>query len=209
MIAVIDYGMGNLKSVCKAFESFGAPVELVTKPRELLRAEKAVLPGVGAFNGAMHNLRAAGFIPALEEFAAQSRPLLGLCLGLQLFFEYSYEGGTHKGLGFFKGKAVNFKDAFARKKIRHKVPHIGWNQIHKTRDGARCPLLKGVRSGAFVYFVHSYYVVPEDMSTVALTTDYGIQFASMVATKTVFGIQFHPEKSQKVGLTIIENFIRL
>jgi len=209
MIAIVDYGMGNLKSVAKAFEHLGAPARIVTKPKELARAEKVVVPGVGAFKPAMQNLKKDGFLPALDACAKTGRPLLGVCLGVQLFFDYSYEGGKTRGLGFLKGEAVHFKTAFQKRRIALKVPHIGWNQLELTAHGRQCPLLKGVREGEFVYFVHSYFVLPASRAIIASRTDYGISFASMVWQDNIFGIQFHPEKSHTAGLRMLENFIRM
>jgi glutamine amidotransferase len=199
MIAIIDYGMGNLRSVQRAFEHVGAEV-IVTAHRETIASASAVvLPGVGAFGKAMSNLERAGLTDVIRQVIAQGRPFLGICLGLQLLFEESEEMGQHRGLGVFGGQVKRFE-------VDLKVPQIGWNQIHIQRPG---PLLEGVADGSYAYFVHSYYVAPTDPEIVLATTDYEIDYASIVGQDNVFGIQFHPEKSQAVGLRILRNFTAL
>jgi len=199
MIAIIDYGMGNLRSVQRAFEHVGAEV-VVTAHRETIESASAVvLPGVGAFGKAMSNLELAGLTDVIHQFIAQGRLFLGICLGLQLLFEESDEMGQHGGLSIFGGKVRRFE-------IGLKVPQIGWNQIHVQRAS---PLLEGVADGSYAYFVHSYYVAPADPGIVLATTDYEIDYASIIGQDNVFGIQFHPEKSQAVGLTILRNFTAL
>nr|MBC8264779.1 imidazole glycerol phosphate synthase subunit HisH [Anaerolineales bacterium] len=196
MIAIIDYGMGNLRSVERAFEYVGAEA-VVTAHRETIEAASAVvLPGVGAFGKAMSNLERAGLTDVIRQVIAQGRPFLGICLGLQLLFEESDEMGQHRGLGVFGGQVKRFE-------IDLKVPQIGWNQIHIQRAS---PLLDGVADGSYAYFVHSYYVAPADREIVLATTDYEIDYASIIGQGNVFGIQFHPEKSQAVGLRILRNF---
>jgi glutamine amidotransferase len=199
MIAIVDYGVGNLRSVQRAFEHVGAEV-VVTAHREVIESASAVvLPGVGAFGKAMSNLDRAGLTDVIRQVIAQGRPFLGICLGLQLLFEDSDEMGRHKGLGVFGGQVKRFE-------IGLKVPQIGWNQIHIQKAS---PLLEGVADGSYAYFVHSYYVAPADPEIVLATTDYEIDYASIVGQDNVFGIQFHPEKSQAVGLRILRNFTEL
>lgn len=199
MIAIIDYGMGNLRSVQKAFEYVGAEV-VVTAHREAIEAASAVvLPGVGAFGKAMSNLERAGLGDVIRQVIAQGRPFLGICLGLQLLFEESDEMGQHRGLGVFGGQVKRFE-------VGLKVPQIGWNQIHIQQAS---PLLDGVADGSYAYFVHSCYVAPSNPEMVLATTDYEIDFASIIGQDNVFGIQFHPEKSQAVGLRILRNFTAL
>lgn len=214
MIALIDYGVGNLRSVAKAFEHIAASVRVVTSPRELVAARAVVLPGVGAFGDAAANFRRAGFEEPLQDCVAQGTPLLGICVGLQLLFDESEEMGHHRGLGIFGGVVQRFADGMtvgATSPAQHpapvlKVPQIGWNQVH--HRGTH-PLLAGVPSGSYAYFVHSYYCVPTDPSLVIATTDYGIDFASICGRGRVMGIQFHPEKSQTVGLQILRNFVTM
>lgn len=215
-IVVIDYGMGNLRSVSKALESLGAEVCVTSDPRDVAMAQKVILPGVGAFPAAMQELAARGLVDPIKSLIAQGIPYLGICLGLQLLFERSDEGGGAAGLGVLKGTVKRF--AFhAGARAQHaalKVPHMGWNQVTRRQRAAAegqngCPLMKGIQEGSFVYFVHSYYADPEDRSVVALETDYGNRFASMVWQGRLFATQFHPEKSQAVGLRLLENFIRL
>ncbi len=199
MIAVIDYGMGNLRSVQKALELFGAKAVITQNPREIKNAEKLVLPGVGAMPLAMESLNALKLIPALKDGIKQNKPFLGICLGLQLLFSESAEGGKVKGIGLLSGQVKKFSDL--------KVPHIGWNQIKNTTP--LCPLFKGVADGSFFYFCHSYYVVPKEASIVATKTEYGVEFTSGIWKENIFGVQFHPEKSQALGLKILENFVNL
>jgi len=199
MIAIIDYGMGNLHSVQRAFEYVGAEV-VVTAHRETIETALAVvLPGVGAFGKAMSNLEQAGLADVIRQVIVQGRPFLGICLGLQLLFEESNEMGQHRGLNVFGGQVK-------RLEVSLKVPQIGWNQIHIQRPS---PLLEGVADGSYAYFVHSYYVAPTNPEIVLATTDYEIDYASIVGQDNIFGIQFHPEKSQAVGLKILRNFTML
>lgn len=196
MIAIIDYGMGNLRSVQKGFEKVGFEA-IITQDRKTLRdAEGLILPGVGAFGDAMKNLRAAGLDLAIKEAVAAGKPLLGICLGMQLLLSASQENGWHEGLGIIPGTVRRLPAGV-------KVPHMGWNQVEIARE---TPLLEGVPSGAFFYFVHSYYVDPEDKSFLITTTDYGLRFPSIFGRGNVFGIQFHPEKSSKLGLQILKNY---
>jgi len=199
MIVIIDYGMGNLRSVQRAFEYVGAEVVVTTRRETIESASAAVLPGVGAFGKAMSNLEQAGLTDVIRQAIAEGRPFLGICLGLQLLFEESDEMGQYRGLGVFGGQVKRFE-------VGLKVPQIGWNQIHIQRPS---PLLEGVADGSYAYFVHSYYVAPADPEIVLATTDYEIDYASIVGQGNVFGIQFHPEKSQAVGLRILRNFTTL
>ena len=201
MITVVDYGMGNLLSVRKAFEKVGAEVEISDEPRRIAEAEQLVLPGVGAFRDAMAHLRSAALIEPILAFLNEGRPFLGICLGLQMLFETSEEDGEHEGLGVFAGKVVRFDLP-----SEFKVPHMGWNQLEPV---GRPPILEGLPNEPNVYFVHSYHVVPEDPSIIATRTDYGGPFTSMVWKDNIFATQFHPEKSQRTGLAILRNFIGL
>ena len=202
MIAIIDYGMGNIHSVNKALQLFGAKTIVTNNPKDIAASEKAVLPGVGAFDDAMLELSKQGLIPVLSEHIKNGKAFLGICLGMQLLFEESQEAKETKGLGILKGRVGRFK---ADKGL--KVPHMGWNQLKKSK--AECPLLKNIPDNSFVYFCHSYYPEPKDESVIAATTDYGHDFASFVWKDNVFGVQFHPEKSQSVGLKILESFVAL
>ena len=196
MIAIVDYGMGNLRSVQKAFEKIGATARITPFPRDLANARGIVLPGVGAFGQAMDNLRAVGWIDPLRDAVARGVPFIGICLGMQLLFESSEEMGQHEGLGILRGEVKRFDNGL-------KVPQMGWNQIHVQQSS---PLLRDVADGSYAFFVHSYYCAPRDPSITVATTDYGIEFASVVQQGNVFGAQFHPEKSQSVGLKMLENF---
>lgn len=209
MIAIIDYGAGNLRSVTNTFRFLKADVQTVATPAEMARAEKIVLPGVGAFGAGMEQLRAGGFIEPLRQAAAEGTPLIGICLGLQYLFETSDEMGLHEGLGLLPGRVTRFPfggNGADTHGVTLKVPHMGWNALHRKRDH---PLLEGVPDGAYAYFVHSYYAAPDDPADVIAATDYGIEFASVVGRGNVFGIQPHPEKSQSVGMRILKNFIEL
>jgi len=199
-IAIIDYGAGNLRSVRNALTHVGADVLTVDTPEGLHGAAKIVLPGVGAFGAGINALRAAGFEEPLLAAVRAGVPIFGICLGMQYLFESSDEMGDHRGLGLLPGRVTRFPSGGP------KVPHIGWNQLH-----IRCehPLLAGVTSGQYAYFVHSYYVEAGDAADVLATTDYGIDYASIVARDNIFGIQPHPEKSQSVGLRILQNFVEL
>jgi len=218
MIALIDYGVGNLRSVAKALEHINAPVQIVQRADELTDAGHAwggiVLPGVGAFGDAAANFRSAGFEEPLLAAVHGGTPLLGICVGLQLLFDESEEMGRHRGLGIFAGRVSRFADGMTSPQNgqthRLKVPQIGWNQIH---HASTHPLLAGVPSGSYAYFVHSYYCAPADRAIIIATTDYGIDFASICGGRfgqgEVWGVQFHPEKSQATGLRILRNFVDL
>lgn len=199
MIAIIDYGMGNLRSVQKGFARVGYQADIVQDPAALDAAPAVVLPGVGAFADAMENLHGSGMVEAIHRAVSQGKPLLGICLGQQLLFEASEEFGNTRGLGIFPGTVKRFPDG------QLKVPHMGWNQIEIAKDS---PLLEGIADRSAFYFVHSYYVAPNPENAITLT-EYGIKFASIVGRNNVFGIQFHPEKSSTLGLKILENFGKL
>jgi glutamine amidotransferase len=199
MIAVIDYAINNLRSVEKAFQSLGVDVLATNAPEEIRQAEKIVLPGVGAFADAMSNLKARNLDGVIREKVEAGTPLLGLCLGLQLLFSESEEFGRHFGFNFIPGKVLRIPAGL-------KVPHIGWNQLHLKRPD---PLLKGIEEGSFVYFVHSYYANPQNQEDVLASSDYGIEFPAITNRKNVWATQFHPEKSQQVGLQILKNFADL
>lgn len=203
-IAVIDYGMGNLKSVSKALEHLGAGVCVTRDPIQIKQADKVVLPGVGAFALCMESLKNLGLVEPILNHLNSGKPFLGICLGFQLLFEESEEFGTHKGLGYFKGYVKKFPDELLKQGL--KIPHMGWNGLSLKKE---TPFMSGIKDSEQVYFVHSYYVEPKDASLIATMTDYGLSFCSSVATEHVFACQFHPEKSQQVGLKILENFIRL
>ncbi len=198
MIAVVDYGMGNLRSVEKALQMVGADARIVSSAQAVKDAKGVVLPGVGAFSDCMRNLESQGLkIPVLDAIKS-GKPFLGICLGLQLLFTESYEFGRHEGLGVFAGKVVRFPEQTSLK-----VPHMGWNSINIIN---KAPLLEDIQNGASFYFVHSYYVVPEDASITATTTSYGVEYTSMVWKDNVFATQFHPEKSQAVVLNMLASF---
>ena len=203
-IAIIDYGMGNLRNVQKAFEHIGVMARISSQAADLEQASGLVLPGVGAFGDAMANLRHTGLVQPLRRLTAGGKPLLGICLGLQLLFEESEEMGVHAGLGILPGRVKRFEQAADG--VPLKVPHIGWNQLHLTQEGARNALLRGVPDASYAYFVHSYYALSADETHVLATTDYGIDFASVVGAGHVYGAQPHPEKSQEVGLRLLGNY---
>ena len=200
MIAIIDYGMGNLRSVQKGFERVGREAVVTSDAKTILSASKVVLPGVGAFPDCMRNLQEYGLIEAVLKSIGSGKPFLGICLGLQLLFTESEEFGLSKGLDIIKGRVIRFKGPeFSGLKI----PHMGWNSITVKR---RPPALADVPENSYVYFVHSFHVVPEDKSVIATTTGYGIDFVSSVWKDNIFAVQFHPEKSQALGLSILKHF---
>jgi len=203
MIVIIDYGMGNLRSVQKGFERVGCEAVVTADPKRVLEAEKIVLPGVGAFPDCMRNLEHGGFIEPLLRVIREGRPFLGICLGLQLLFTESEEFGIHRGLNVIPGRVVRFPDGMEENGEKLKIPHMGWNQLEVRR---RPPVFAGIGSGSNFYFVHSFYVVPEDDGVVAATTTYGIEFCSAVWKENIVATQFHPEKSQEKGLQILKNF---
>jgi len=198
-VAVLDYRMGNLRSVQKALESVGAHAWIASHPEDIRGAKGLVLPGVGAFGDAMDRLRELGFTPVIMDAVDKRQPILGICVGMQVLFEGSTEMGQHEGLAILPGLIVRFP--------RHlMVPHVGWNQIHIRRPHS---LVSSVNDGDYGYFTHSYYPAPSDERIVIAETDYDIFFASIVAQDNVFGIQFHPEKSWRVGLAILHNFVAM
>lgn len=201
-IAIVDYQMGNLRSVQKALEHVGAGATVTSCPDELAKADKIILPGVGAFGDAMRELESRNLVPAIKDHISSGKPFLGICLGLQLLFDVGKEGGDHTGLGVIPGEVIRFPKFEDRK-----VPHMGWNQVSISKDN--CPLLQDVPAEAHFYFVHSYYVKPTNDSDVWLTCDYGLPFCASVWRDNVFATQFHPEKSQKDGLSILKNFSEL
>ena len=204
-VILIDAGTGNLRSVQKALETIGANVIRTDDPQQVLAGKRVILPGVGAFGDFMLGLRASGLEDAVKEVAQKKIPLLGICVGMQALFNVGEELGEHAGLGLLKGKVVKFAESFAVK-----IPHTGWNQLEVTRRGLRQKetlLLNKVDDGAYVYFNHSYYCQPENPEDILATTDYGLKLACAVQYENIFGVQFHPEKSQLVGLQILKNFL--
>lgn len=201
MIHIVDYGMGNLRSVQKAFEKLGVEAIVCTKASEISAAQKLVLPGVGAFRDAIGHLQDQDMVGPIRDHIARNRPFLGICLGLQLLFDVSYEDGEFEGLGVVPGKVIRFED-----QPELKIPHMGWNSL-QTANGSS--LLKEIPENSHVYFVHSYYVVPEDESVEATRTEHGTEFCSSIAKGNLFATQFHPEKSQNVGLRLLKNFATL
>ncbi len=197
MIAIIDYGMGNLRSVEKGFKKVGVNVTVTNKPEVVEKADAVVLPGVGAFKGCMQELEKLELTGAIINSINSGKPYLGICLGLHVLFSESVEFGTCKGLDVYKGRVIHFE------KSDLKIPHMGWNEINITQ---KSPLFEGIPDNSHFYFVHSYYVVPEDSSLVATTTDYGVEFTSSICRDNVYAVQFHPEKSQALGLKMLENF---
>ena len=203
MIALLDYGAGNLRSVEKALRFVGADVRVVSHPDEMKDARAAVLPGVGAFDDCIHALGKQALLEGTREFIGTGRPFLGICVGYQALFEKSEEfNSCAAGLGIFKGPVVRFDDSSGMK-----IPQIGWNQLSLRQP--ECPIYKGIKDGSYVYFVHSFCPQPADRSIVATETDYGGAFASSVWKDNVYATQFHPEKSQAVGLQLLKNFVAL
>jgi glutamine amidotransferase len=203
VIALLDYGSGNLRSVQKALLKVGAEVCLVQRPEEMAEAQAVVLPGVGAFDDCINALDKQGLLEASRKFIDSGRPFLGICVGYQALFEKSEEFNSRaRGLGVFQGNVVRFTQDNGLK-----VPQIGWNRLEVTQPS--CPLFRGVANGSYVYFVHSFFPQPIEDSIIASRTDYGINFASSVWRANVFATQFHPEKSQAVGLQLLRNFVEL
>ncbi len=198
-VILIDAGTGNLRSVQKALESLGATVERTDDPQKVLSGRRIVLPGVGAFGDFMFGLRARGLDSVVKEVAARGIPLLGICVGMQAFFDIGEELGQHKGLGLLPGRVERFAES-----LSVKIPHTGWNQVETRKDAL---LFNQVNAGAYVYFNHSYYCQPEESSDILATTEYGLTYACAVQRGNIFGVQFHPEKSQAVGLRILKNFL--
>jgi len=202
MIAIIDYGMGNIHSVQKALESMGAQTLVTNKPEDIKSSDKVVLPGVGAFDNAMLELKKQGLIKALNGHIKYKKVFLGICLGMQLLFERSEEANSARGLGILEGRVIRFGN-----KKGLKVPHMGWNQLNFKNKN--CPLLKDIPDNSYVYFCHSYYPKSKDKKVIATTTNYEVDFTSIIWQENIYGVQFHPEKSQGVGLKMLENFVKL
>ncbi len=208
MIAIIDYGMGNLRSVQKGFERMGREAVVTRDPKTILDASKVVLPGVGAFSDCMRNLEEFGLIDAVQKSISSGKPFLGICLGLQLLFTESEEFGISKGLDIIKGRVIRFKGpafsrGFSSGFATLKIPHMGWNSTSINR---RPPAMADVPDNSYFYFVHSFHVVPEDKGVIATTTNYGIDFVSSIWKDNILAVQFHPEKSQALGLSILKRF---
>lgn len=197
MIAIVDYGMGNLRSVEKGFLKVGVDAKVTDNPEVIEKAGGVVLPGVGAFRDCMRELTNLKLIDAVVDAIKKNKPYLGICLGLQVLFSESEEFGRCRGLDIFRGRVVRFPEN------ELKVPHMGWNKIKIQKNN---PILNGIQDKTYFYFVHSFYVVPEDNSIISTATDYGLEFASMIWKDNIFAVQFHPEKSQAVGLSFLENF---
>ena len=197
-VIVVDYGMGNLRSVAKALETVGIDVKVSSKKQDIKDAKALVVPGVGAFGDAIKNLDKLGLIDEIVKSVESGKPYFGICLGLQILYEYGYEFGKHRGLGILKGDVVRFEN-----KKGFKIPHMGWNQIWKKNNKE---MYKDIKDGEFFYFVHSFYVRPTDNTTISSTTDYINEFCSAVEKDNIWAVQYHPEKSQKAGLKLLENF---
>lgn len=204
MINIIDYEMGNLRSVEKAFESLGFAVRISADPNDIKTADKVVLPGVGAFRDCINNLHGGGFVDPLMEHIAAGKPMLGICVGMQMLFDISEEFGHHQGLGLIPGKVVRFPAGMTENSERLKVPHMGWNNVDIHRPS---PLFKRIESGSYLYFVHSFYCAAENQEDVAASCRYGdVEFCASIWRDNIMATQFHPEKSQTVGLNIFTNF---
>jgi len=208
VIAIVDYDMGNLRSVANAFRRLGATVSLTRDPAVIAGASHVVLPGVGAFKDCMTNLTAFGLVEPVIRSIESGKPFLGICLGLQLLFEQSLEFGLHKGFGLLKGQVVRFDDHMVGDDGRPlKIPHMGWNDIRQEKDSV---LLRDIPDGSYFYFVHSYYAQPAEPEAVNLTTtEYGVRFTSAIEVGNIMACQFHPEKSQALGLKILKNFMEI
>lgn len=201
MIALVDYGMGNIRSVSKAIEAVGGEIRITQNPEEVRKAKAIVLPGVGAFRDCMGNLMKLGLLDTVKEEILKGKPYLGICLGMQILFSESEEFGLCKGLDLIKGKVVRFNLS-----KEYKIPHMGWNTVNFRK---KSKLLSEIPDSSYFYFVHSYYVMPEESKVIAGVTDYGLEFTSMLIYENIFATQFHPEKSQKTGLKLLKNFIQL
>lgn len=199
VVAIVDYGIGNLRSVQKGFERVGHRAIITSNPEDVARAERVVLPGVGAFGDAMASLHRAGMAEPVLKAISEDRPFLGICVGLQMLFTESEELGNHQGLDVIPGRVRRFPEG-------ERIPQIGWNQIRLRRD---LPLLSGIPDGSFFYFVHSFFVQPADTDDEVAATDYGIDYTSIACRNNTFGVQFHPEKSQDLGLRLLKNFAEL
>jgi len=203
MIAIVDYNMGNLASVKNAFAKLGKDTVVESNPQKFCEYDKLILPGVGAFGDAMEHLKERNMVEAIREFAHSGKPIIGICLGMQLLFESSEEFGSHEGLGLIKGKVIHFDSSKFSEPL--KIPHMGWNRMF-TKDH---PLFNGLDENHYLYFVHTYHVVCENLDDIVGESEYGYRFTSAVAHGNVMGIQPHPEKSHENGLKILENFINL
>jgi glutamine amidotransferase len=204
MINIIDYEMGNLRSVANAFERLGLNARISSDPQDIASADKVVLPGGGAFRDCIDNLRHGGFVTPLLEHIDKGKPLLGICVGMQMLFDESEEFGRHQGLGLIPGRVVRFPADMVEQGERLKVPHMGWNTLKLRKES---PLFKGIADGSYVYFVHSYYCAAEDQEDVAASCCYGdIEFCASLWRDNIMATQFHPEKSQDLGLKIFRNF---
>lgn len=201
MIALVDYGMGNIRSVSKAIEAVGGEVTITQSPDEINKAKAIVLPGVGAFRDCMDSLIELGLLDTVREKILKGKPYFGICLGMQILFTESEEFGICKGLDLIKGRVIRFNLP-----KEYKIPHMGWNRVIFRKKNK---ILSEIPDNSYFYFVHSYYVVPEDSRFTAAVTDYGIEFTSMIIHENIFATQFHPEKSQKIGLKLLKNFIHL
>ncbi len=198
MITVVDYGMGNLRSVSKALEKVGFNAKVSSDKKDIKNAKGIVVPGVGAFGDAIHNLERFELKEEIINAIKEGKPYLGICLGLQILFEYGYEFGEHQGLGILKGKVVRFEN-----KVGFKVPHMGWNQVHLKKTTG---MFSNIKEGEYFYFVHSFYADPSDETVISSITDYSVDFCSAVQIDNIWAVQFHPEKSQKAGLKLLKNF---
>ena len=205
MIAIVDYGVGNIFSLYSSFKYIGAEVVLTSDPDEIKKADKIILPGVGAFADAAKKLRDSGLADVVVKEVKNGKPLLGICLGMQMLFERSFEYGEHQGLGLIKGDIVSMEGVVP---ANYKIPHIGWNGLHFPTDKAKSPIFKYINENDCVYFVHSYFGTNCDESVIA-TTEYGAELTAAVAYKNVYGVQFHPEKSGEVGMKILKAFCEM
>ena len=205
MIAIVDYGVGNIFSLYSSFKYIGAEVVLTSDPEEIKKADKIILPGVGAFADAAKKLRDSGLADVVVDEVKNGKPLLGICLGMQMLFERSFEYGEHKGLGLIKGDIVSMEGVVP---ANYKIPHIGWNGLHFPKDKAKSDIFKYINENDCVYFVHSYFGANCDESVIA-TTEYGAELTAAVAYKNVYGVQFHPEKSGEVGMKILKAFCEM
>jgi imidazole glycerol-phosphate synthase subunit HisH len=201
VLAILDYGMANLRSVQKAFERHGHAAQIIATPEEVRRADRLVVPGVGAFQDAIALLNRTGLSEAIRQHVKAGKPMLGICLGLQLLMDVGYEDGTHAGLGIIPGQCVRF--TVDSPPLNLKVPHMGWNALSLVRPA---PLFQGLPANPYVYFVHSYHVVPAEKSVIAATADYGVPFVAAIWKDNIMATQFHPEKSQEVGGIMLKNF---
>ena len=208
-IVVIDCGSGNLRSAQRGLQKAGAQALISRDPDQVARADKLVLPGQGAFKDCMDGLAARGLVGPLTDAVRRGVPTLGICVGMQVVFERSFENGEHAGLGFLRGEVLRFDDDAVEGGRPIRIPQMGWNETRPPAGARPCPLLEGIRPGTYFYFVHSYYPVPADPEDAALEAEYGGPFCAMVWRDNLFATQFHPEKSQAAGLRLLENFVKL